>query len=198
VHRLLWVFLLIASFNLPMVGQTDKAELFGGYSFERIAPGCGGGYTCGTNYVGQTTNFNGWAASVTGYFTHSLGLTGQITGNYNGNVLPLYNSVHRYSYQFGPSYAFHMDRLSPFAHALFGGVSQGGPDGAGYSRFILSLGGGLDIKVSKSFSIRAAQIDYERQLVPVVGSSQETPTNNPSATAGTNGLRYSAGVVVRF
>jgi hypothetical protein len=197
MHRLLGVFLLIAGFNLPMLGQSTKAELFGGYSFERIAPGCGGGYTCGTGDVGQSTSFNGWAASVTGYFTHSLGLTAQITGNYNGNVEPVYASVHRYSYQFGPTYALRWQRASAFAHALFGGVTQGG-QGDNYSKFIWSLGGGLDIKVSRGFSIRAAQIDYERQLVPVVGSSQITPTNNPSATSGANGLRYSAGVVVRF
>jgi hypothetical protein len=201
MRRVLLGLLFIGSVYLPMLGQTDKVEVFGGYSFERIAPGCGGGYTCGPNYVGETTNFRGWAASVTGYFTH-FGLTGQIAGNYNGDVIPIYASAHRYTYQVGPTYAFRMQRLRPFAHALFGGVTEGeGPramGNLGYSDFILSLGGGLDIKVSKRFSIRAAQVDYERQLVPVVGSSQGTPTYNPGATSGANGLRYSAGIVVRF
>jgi hypothetical protein len=53
------------------------------------------------------------------------------------------------------------------------------------------VGGGLDIKVSNTLSIRAAQIDYERHNVPVNGISA------PS-TVPTNGFRYSAGVVLRF
>jgi hypothetical protein len=192
----LWA-LLVACFNLPLLSQTDKAELFGGYSLERIAPGCGNDYTCGSiNDVGQTANFNGWAASMTGYFYRSLGITAQVTGGYNGNIVPAYSGVHRYAYQFGPTYAIRWQHASAFAHGLFGGVSQGGPDqgyGLGYNRFLWSLGGGLDIKVSRSLSVRAAQIDYERQSVPVQSASGLLNATYPS-----NGLRYSAGVVVRF
>jgi len=199
MHRRMWMFLLVlvTGFNLPMLGQGGKSELFGGYSLERIAPGCGSDYTCGgINDVGQTTNFNGWAVSVTGYFFHSLGLTGQVTGNYNGNVVPVYTGVHRYTYQLGPTYALRWRHTSVFARALLGGVNQGGPpegDGVNYSKFIWSLGGGLDIKVSKRFSVRAAQVDYERQAVAVQSASGAVNASYP-----TNGLRYSAGVVVRY
>jgi hypothetical protein len=50
------VLLLVVSFNLPMLAQTRNGEIFGGYSLEHIAPGCGADYTCGTsNDVGRVT-----------------------------------------------------------------------------------------------------------------------------------------------
>ena len=79
---------------------------------------------------------------------------------------------------------------SVFAHALFGGVTQksSADPTVGYNKFLWSVGGGLDFKTSHRISIRPVQLDYERQSVPVV----DLPT------VGVNGLRYSAGIVVRF
>ena len=59
--RLRLLVLLVVSFNLPMLGQSVKSEVFGGYSLERIAGGCGADYRCG-NATGATTNLNGWIA----------------------------------------------------------------------------------------------------------------------------------------
>jgi hypothetical protein len=137
---------------------------------------------------------------VTGYFYKSLGVTAQLTGNYNGSIRPSFASVHRYAYQFGPVYAFRLRRATAFAHALFGGGTQKSSETTSsysdlnYTQFIWSLGGGLDFKVSRRLSIRAGQFDYEWQKVPVAfGSAGLTPTTYPS-----NGFRYSAGVVVNF
>jgi len=198
MQRLRIVLLLAAIFTLPSLasGQSDQAELFGGYSLERIAPGCGSNYRCGTLTPGPATSLNGWTTSFTGFVNKSVGITMQLTGNYNGTAALSYSTVYRHTYQFGPAYAVRWQRASVFAHALFGGVTQkSSPDKTGsYTRFLWSVGGGLDLKASRRISIRAVQLDYERQSVPVVDTGGPTPF----PPVGVNGLRYSAGIVLRF
>jgi hypothetical protein len=196
MRKLRVVLLVGVCWSVPMLGQTDKGELFGGYSFERIAPGCGSNYRCGNPNAGPATNLNGWTASLTEYFYKSLGVSAQFTGNYNGTAALSYSTVHRYTYQFGPAYAFRVGSASIFAHALFGGVTQGSSadQSLGYTAFLWSVAGGLDFKASSRISIRPVQLDYERQRVGVVDTGAPTPI--PSV--GVNGLRYSAGIVLKF
>lgn len=186
------LLLLVLSCSVPMVGQGDKGggELFGGYSFERIGPGCGTDYRCATSSPGPTADLNGWTAAVTGYFSKSVGITAAFAGSYNGRAALSYSTITRYTYQFGPTYSFHMGKANPFVHALFGGVSQksSADPTLTYHTFLLSLGGGVDFKASSHLFIRAAQVDYERQTVPVYVA--------PSVSA--NGMRYSAGIVFKF
>jgi peptidoglycan-associated lipoprotein len=198
------VVLLIAGFTMPVLAQTGAAELFGGYSLERIAAGCGSDYRCGSNDdIGATANLNGWITLFTGDVYKSLGVSAQFSGNYGGvgsGGGGGLSTAHRYAYQFGPAYTFRWQRASAFAHVLFGGVSQGigqasiNGQAPSYTAFLWSVGGGLDFKLSRRLSIRAAQIDYERHNVPVEGGDSQSE----SSTSPTNGLRYSAGVVVRF
>jgi hypothetical protein len=79
MRRVRWVVLLVVGFSCPMLAQTGTAELFGGYSLERIAAGCGNDYRCGTNAIGVTPNLNGWITSITGYVHGSLGLSAQLS-----------------------------------------------------------------------------------------------------------------------
>ena len=124
--RMLRVLLLVVFFSLPSLAsaQSDQAELFGGYSLERIAPGCGSNYRCGGSTAGPATTLNGWTTSLTGFLYKSLGFSAQFTGNYNGSAALSYSSVYRHSYQFGPVYAVRWRGTSVFAHALFGAVTQ--------------------------------------------------------------------------
>lgn len=190
--RELGVLLVVCvSCSVPMLGQTDKGEFFGGYSFERIGPGCGSDYRCGGS-ANPAANLNGWSTSLTGYFYKTLGVSGQFTGGYNGSAALSYSTVQRYTYQFGPTYAFRVRKARAFAHALFGGVTQNStPDKTlHYNAFLWSVGGGVDFKASSRISIRPAQVDYERQYVP------QGYSGGPAISA--NGLRYSAGIVVNF
>lgn len=189
-------FLLLAVFfSLPVWAQTSGFKVFGGYSLEHIATGCGSDYTCGTNdNLGRVTNLNGWALSGTAYYK-GLGITTQLTGNYNGRTMPSFTSVRRLGIQFGPEYAIRLRRASVFAHALFGFMHQNSPTqtqvvytNLDYTQFLWSVGGGLDIKVARLLWVRAGQIDFERHSVPVgIGGAQ------PS-----DGFRYSAGIVLKF
>jgi hypothetical protein len=192
------VLLLAGFFSLPSLAcaQSDQAELFGGYSLERIAPGCGSNYRCGSPTPGPATDMSGWITSLTGFVYKSIGISAQFAGNYNGSAALSYSSVNRYSYQFGPAYEVRWHRTSAFAHALFGGVTQKSSPYQTLSdtEFLWSVGGGLDFKASRRISLRPVQLDYERQHVPVVDTGGPTPI----PPVDVNGLRYSAGVVVRF
>jgi hypothetical protein len=153
MQRLRIVFLLVVFFNLLSLAsaQSDQVELFGGYSLERIAPGCGSNYRCGSPTPGPATDMSGWTTSLTGFVYKSLGISAQLTGNYNGTAALSYSSIYRHSYQFGPAYAMRWRRASAFAHALFGGVTQkSSPDPTlSYTEFLWSVGGGLDFKASR-------------------------------------------------
>jgi hypothetical protein len=177
--------------------QSDQFELFGGYSLERIGPGCGSNYRCGSVTAGPATNMSGWTTSLTGFVSKSFGLSAQFAGNYNGTATLSNSSVaYRYSYQFGPAYEVRWQRASAYAHALFGGVTQhsSGDQTLSYSNFIFSVGGGLDFKALSRISVRPVQLDFEGQRVPVVNTGGPTPIGPVIGS----GFRYSAGIVIRF
>ncbi len=192
------VLLVVVFFSLLSLAsaQPERAELFGGYSLERIAPGCGTNYRCGTNTPGPATNMSGWTTSLTGFVYKSLGISAQFAGNYNGTAALSSSSINRYSYQFGPAYVVRWQPVSVFAHVLFGGVTQksSADQTLSYTKFLWSVGGGLDFKISSRMSVRPMQLDYERQSVPIADTGGPTPF----APVGVNGLRYSAGIVIRF
>lgn len=172
----------------------SRFEAFGGYSLERIAP-CGvsgsSQIPCGaeTGFLAPTTNFNGWDAAFSGYFTKFVGATADFSGHYgpynNANFTPN-TSVSRYSYMFGPVFAWRSPRLTPFARFLLGGTTEnvGGSSIGDYNGFSWAVGGGIDVTVSKRIAVRFADLDYESVHVPHNGAA--------------NGLRYSGGVVFRF
>lgn len=197
MRRLRIVLLLVVFPNLLSLAsaQSDQVELFGGYSLERIAPGCGSNYRCGVVTPGPASDMSGWTTSLTGFVHRSVGISAQFTGNY-GTAALSNSGVHRYSYQFGPAYVVRWQHTSIFADALFGGVTQNSSadQTLSYTRLLWSVGGGLDLKTSSRISFRPVQLDYERQSVPVVDTGGPTPI----APIGVNGLRYSAGIVIRF
>jgi|CZKD01.1.fsa_nt_gi hypothetical protein len=194
MRNLRWVFLATMALCVTMAAQ-DRThfEVFGGYSLERIAP-CGqagsGEFPCNaeTGFLAPTNNYNGWDASFTGYFTRFVGATADFSGHYgpyrfdNGQPYP---SASRYSYMFGPLFAWRTPKVKPFAHLLLGRTSESLAGSIGnYNVFSWAVGGGLDVSVSRRIAIRFAQLDYESVHVP--------------GNAAANGLRYSGGVVFRF
>jgi hypothetical protein len=173
--------------------QAPKAEIFAGYSLERIAP-CGTttgaqGASCGLELgelATSTTNYNGWNASATGYFNRYLGVTADVAGLYgsffNGTV-----STPRYGFLFGPTFRFPASKFTPFAHALFGAIRQTSSESIlSFTEQATAIGGGVDMNLSRRLAVRLGQFDYEWVKNPTGGL--------PSA----HGLRYSGGVVFKF
>lgn len=166
---------LVCLLALPVFAQDSyKAEIFGGYQYTRLNPGDGA----------DGENYNGWNASVTGNLNDWLGITADFSGGYK-NVLGVDTDVR--NFLFGPTVSYNeMERVKPFAHALFG-VSRAGAGFAGLdvsdTAFAMALGGGVDVGVHKNLAVRLIQADY---LMTRFGSETQ------------NNARISTGVVFRF
>ena len=164
--------------------EPSKVELYGGYYFARfnvnanlsgVAPsetfnGNGGG--------GQLEyNANNWIGTVAEL--GGFGVTSTTNGALVGGVL---------TYLFGPRVNFRHGKLVPFAQALFGGVRttdgiiHSGPE----NHFAMTVGGGVDFKVSKLLSVRPVQAEYFMTTIPDGLDNRQ------------NNFRLSAGVVFRF
>jgi opacity protein-like surface antigen len=94
--------------------------------------------------------------------------------------------THLHTFMFGPVVRAPLPKITPFAHALFGGGHISG-EAAGTSAsetdFTWAAGGGVDWAVLPHVGIRVAQADL-----------LQTRAGNTSQ----NNFRYSAGVVLKF
>jgi opacity protein-like surface antigen len=153
-------------------------------------------------------NFQGWDASAQYNFNTWLGVKADVSGHYGKLVtasfpgfplgpLTISPREHIYDFVFGPVASYRSRRYTAFANALFGAEHVGANTvptapvpisvpGPFFSEtdFALVLGGGLDIRLTHHFSIRAGQFDY--QFVSSSGSGHQ------------NDLRFSTGVVIGF
>lgn len=122
----------------------------------------------------------GVAANISGVHTSAVGF---------GNVpLSLVTAT------FGPRYRWHSGhRVSPFGEALLGEAngfnslfpsSSGAGDSA--NSLALQIGGGVDLRLSRHFAVRAIQASWLRTQLP-------NGTNNRQ-----NSLRLGTGIVLRF
>lgn len=154
--------------------------------------------------------FNGF--SVAGQFNVNswFGVKADLNGSY-GNIftarlnstLPPINistpNQHLYDFLFGPVFSHRAHSYTAFAHGLigaerigFGNIQLSGgipvpvPGPSSETDFAFALGGGIDFRVTKHFSVRAGQFDYEYVKSADNGHSHQ------------NDFRYSAGVVVGF
>lgn len=159
---------------LAVAQDNPKAEVFGGYQYTRVNPGSGI----------DSVNLNGWNASLSGYFTKYVGISGDFSGAYGS---PFGVSIKVHSFMFGPIVRFpNSSKVTPFAHALFGGANVNAAAfglSGGQTKFAWAAGGGLDYSVNKRFSVRLAQADFLQ--------TRFLDTNQ-------NNFRYSAGIVIKF
>jgi hypothetical protein len=173
MRRLSLVFVLILFSGVKSMAQNaPHVEIFGGYShfladISNTSFGLDGGE------VAVTENLNQW-------FGGTLDFSGQ-WGTLNGF------NVDTQQIMYGPVVACHKCRsFTPFAHVLLGAI-RGSQEFNGISqsafKFAAAFGGGIDIQVSQSFSIRAIQAEY------LMSRFLETQQNN---------IRLSAGIVVKL
>ena len=136
---------------------------------------------------------NGGSGAVAVNLTSWFGLAGEFGAYGAGNVRGSGRSLTLFSYIAGPRLALRRDsRVTPFAHALFGGGHAAGtlytgPGGLGANNaFNMAIGGGLDIRVSPRVAIRVVQADYFfTKFLNGINNRQ-------------NNLRLGAGVVFRL
>jgi len=174
-----------------MAQDYPKAEVFGGYQYLHV-----GDITVhGQSIPDSSQGFNGWDASVTGYFQKHLGVQGDFGGSY-ATISGV--STHVYTYTGGPVISLNGGgKVNPFAHALFGGIHLSGSEsGVSVSEngFTMMFGGGVDVKVARAIAVRVIQADW---LYYRFGSKTVAGVQIPSFSQSNN-VRISAGIVIRF
>jgi hypothetical protein len=163
--------------------DASKVDIFAGYSYLRFSPSTAG--------VGSF-NTNGGSASIAYNATHWLSGVADFGAYHNGNILNSGTDGTLSTYLFGPRLSYRRyRRITPYGQVLFG-VAHGSAKFAGTGKsdnaFAMSVGGGLDVGVSRHFAIRPAQVDY------LLTRFNETGTGAQSQ----NNLRVSTGIVFRF
>ncbi len=207
------ILIVLVGLLAPLMAQDyPKAEVFGGYQYLRFNDVGGCGYSNG--FGCPTINFNGWDASVTGFFTKYLGVTGDFSGAYGSfNETGTFDGVtgkvnfptHVYTFTGGPVIAYREGKINPFVHALFGGAhasvsaSESGVSvSATKNVFAMLIGGGVDLRATKFISVRLVDADW---LYYHYSSGAVTPLGQSlsyKSGSGTGNVRISTGVVFTF
>ena len=198
--RLLFLVCVALLFSVSAMAQdAPKTEVFGGYSYFHSD---GGGSLHGWN-GSVNVRLNKWlgvVADVSGHYgSESINVSTAIIGVPNFSVEASADSnVH--TVLVGPQVSYRKDkRLTPFGHALFG-LARVHEEGSATTTlpvvgtttfnfsdsdtgFAMALGGGLDVKISRSVALRLIQADY--LMTRLNGDTQ-------------NNARISVGFVFRF
>jgi outer membrane protein with beta-barrel domain len=161
--------------------EPSKLELYGGYDYVRfnISAKVNG------QPPSQTFNGNGGGGQLVYNVNSWLGVLGDVGGYWATNSTSQGAAI---PYLFGPRANFGHGMVTPFAQVLLGGVlTSSGIEQSGWqSHIAMTAGGGIDVKVSKHFSIRPVQAEYFLTKIP-------DGLNNRQ-----NNFRFGAGIVFRF
>jgi len=141
VRKLAFLAALLLSVSVCARAQ-DKAEIFGGYSYQRIDNS-------------PSFNLNGWELSGQYKFARWLGGVVDLDGHY-GSPSGISTSTHHYL--FGPQVSWPA-RVSPFAHVLIG-AAHVNVGGVGDTSFSTAIGGGIDARLVHGVYWRVIQGDY--------------------------------------
>jgi hypothetical protein len=156
---------LISLLSFPVFAQdnTPAFEIFGGYSLFDNSDGGETGHGIDIALEGSATNI----FSIVGEF-----------GFYD------FKGGKVYTFMGGPRVSLRTEKLRPFAHILFGGAHIKA-DNSDWSdtNFSMASGGGFDVLINESFSIRPMQLE-------VLSVKWDEIWDND--------LRYSAGAVLNF
>lgn len=163
--------------------DVSKVDIFAGYSYVRENPSTSGvsSFSLNGGSASIAYNANSWLSGVADFGAY-----------HNGNLLGTGASGTLSTYLFGPRISYHhYGRITPFGEVLFG-VAHAGASIAGTSgsdnAFAMSLGGGVDYRLTDRFAIRPVKVDYLMSRFSETGSAGNTQNN----------LRVSTGIVFRF
>jgi opacity protein-like surface antigen len=207
--------------------STPKVQVFGGYSRMYADNGGLSGLTLNEDLrvrngpFALTSNFTGWNAEAQYNANRWLGIVLDAGGRYGtpitgsrGYTLTGLPNASGYSLMVGPVLSLRgKSRFTPFVHALFGyerfrlsastisgGSSPVSSTATTYTDVAVALGGGLDLRIIRHFSLRLAQFDDLRtthNLNHFYGSAFPTGVFEGLATHQNN-IRLSTGIVVSF
>ncbi len=163
--------------SLATVGSAQiptRGNVFFGYSYDRTAI-----------VRNDSTNLNGWDATLEGKFAPWVGLVVDIDGHYGRPSFSGTSAdVAAHNVLFGPRVSVQVQRFRPFAEFLFGAghISRSNGISDSDTSFVDGVGGGLDYQVAGPVSIRG-QLDWIETRF--YGENQ-------------NGVRFSTGLAFHF
>ena len=171
-----WTLILLSTM-LSGVGWAQiptKGNLFFGYSYDR------------TPIVSNdTSNLNGWEATLEGKFLPWIGLLVDIDGHYGSHDFGGTNAdISANNVLFGPRVSVQVKRFRPFAEFLVGvgHISRSNGISDSDTSFADGVGGGLDYRIVGPVTFRG-QLDW---------------INTRFYGQGQNGVRFSTSVAVHF
>ena len=186
MQKLFWVvvcWLCLAPLSLAQ-SSDRRADFFVGYSnlqAEGVPDPNDPSNVFDEDFFDRRRGQHGVNAALAGYFNSAIGLKGDFSFHRNRNTTDLVggrDAIENQTYYFmgGPVAKFrNASRVEPFVHALFGGahtrfeldsrrdLTSGtvrNNFNVGTTDFALAVGGGLDIRLTDRFSLRAFQVDY--------------------------------------
>jgi hypothetical protein len=144
---------LLICFTVPAwAADFPKAEVFGGFSVLSLK-------------IDENRETPlGWQASIAGNPSKVFGIVGDFGGQYKtvtfgSGTGAVSAKVKIHEYLFGPQFSARTDKVTAFAHALYGGVHFTAEGLDSENDFAMGYGGGLDVKAGKA-SIRVVQVDW--------------------------------------
>lgn len=191
--RLIPCVVLLSAVATPLAkGQTGyldpnfipRVNVAVGYTFVRGNAPPAVSNTFGTNggFVSAGVALRPWLTAV-----------GEVTGSHANHIGPLGQDLTLMTYTAGPRITMHYARVTPFAQAT-AGVGHASdsyfPRSSTYSTtatsFAYTLGGGVDVKLSRRLDLRPVELQYLHTAFP------------NGANDSQNHLVYSAGIVMKF
>lgn len=166
--------------------ERKPIDVFAGYSYLRANPS-----TVGNGK--SSFSLNGGNASVAYNFNNWLGGVADFGGYHTTNGLARGLDGTLSTYLFGPRVSFRkFGRVTPFGEVLFG-VAHTDANlfnlRNSQNAFAMTVGGGVDYRVSSRFAIRPLKVDYLLTRFNELGNF---------STQNQNNLRVSTGIVFRF
>jgi opacity protein-like surface antigen len=196
---LLATMLLVVSMTAFAQDKYPKFELAGTYTMVRYDIQILGNESIHGYGISAQYNANK-VFGVVGEWTATHGKSGPYSLAQGGRIYQIPEVDTRFqTLMFGPRISGRTKPVTVFGHWLVGAATNKLDDDIGaynYNsftkwQFAMAIGGGVDINVSKSVAIRAAQFDW----VPVHSSLDEVSSSTKTFW---NNVRYQAGVVFKF
>ncbi len=174
MRRLCLLVLLTTVAHMAWAQIPTRGNAFFGYSYDRTALS-----------TGDSTNLNGWEATLEGKFLPWIGLVVDVDGHSgNHNYAGTTADVTAHNVLFGPRVSVQVKRFRPFGEVLVGvgHISRSNGISDSDTSFANAAGGGLDYRIAGPVSARA-QLDW---------------INTRFYGEGQNGVRLTTGIAIHF
>jgi hypothetical protein len=207
MRRLSFLLIIGLFLSIPSFAQEviyPKAEVFGGFSISSVSLPSSFDATTGTLTTARNS-FLGWQGSANFNLNHHLGIVADFGGQYKtvAGIVPL-NS---YQFLFGPRMSFRGPRMTPFVHAMFGGIKEGissfsvtdpvlgtiNVPGASSTGLGMAFGGGIDVNISDRLALRVPQFDWTLMRESSIDPTTLLPTTSWNKSA----IRIGIGLVIK-